>query len=197
MSTPGTATATLPELVRAELELIRSNVSGVYGSLVATSDGFLVAHDVPDLEPTEIAALVATTRALASRTTNATGRGEFREALARGSKGYLAAYAAGVNAIVAVIGTNDLNIGLLHLQTREVVARIAAHSPEFRKWTSAGGPQAADHSPGGRGAGAGGPASRGTSSGSTGSTGRAAAVDPPPPLPKRRPPAGGVGQTPA
>jgi predicted regulator of Ras-like GTPase activity (Roadblock/LC7/MglB family) len=197
MSAPGTGTATLPERVRAELELIRSKVSGVYGSLVATSDGFLVAHDVPDLEPTEIAALVATTRALASRTTNATGRGEFREALARGSKGYLAAYAAGVNAIVAVIGTNDLNIGLLHLQTREVVARIAAHSPEFRKWTSASGPQAADHSLGGRGAGGGGLGSRNTSSASTSTAGPAAAVDAPPPLPKRRPPAGGVRQSPA
>jgi predicted regulator of Ras-like GTPase activity (Roadblock/LC7/MglB family) len=184
MSTPSTATATLPERVRAELELIRSNVSGVYGSLVATSDGFLVAHDVPDLEPTEIAALVATTRALASRTTNATGRGEFREALARGSKGYLAAYAAGVNAIVAVIGTNDLNIGLLHLQTRQVVARIAAHSPEFRKWASAGGPPAVNHSAG----------DRSTGGGSTGSR-AAPAVAAPPPLPKRRPPAGGVSQS--
>jgi predicted regulator of Ras-like GTPase activity (Roadblock/LC7/MglB family) len=171
MSTPGAATATLPERVRAELELIRSNVRGVYGSLVATSDGFLVAHDVPDLEPTEIAALVATTRALASRTTNATGRGEFREALARGSKGYLAAYAAGVNAIVAVIGTNDLNVGLLHLQTREVVARIAVHSPEFRKWTSAAAQPAADQGP---------PAAPAAPE----------APQAPPPLPRRRPPGG-------
>jgi predicted regulator of Ras-like GTPase activity (Roadblock/LC7/MglB family) len=179
MSTPDTGTATLPERVQAELELIRSNVSGVYGSLVATSDGFLVAHDVPDLEPTEIAALVATTRALASRTTSATGRGEFREALARGSKGYLAAYAAGVNAIVAVIGTNELNIGLLHLQTREVIERIAAHSPEFRKWTASGAPAPTDRSPAARAT------ARATTRG-------AASADAPPALPKRRPPAGGV-----
>jgi hypothetical protein len=87
-----------------------------------------------------------------------------------------------VNAIVAVIGTNDLNIGLRHLQTREVVARIAAHSPEFRKWTSASGPPAADRSPADRSAGIRGPVSRST----------APAADAPPPLPKRRPPAGGV-----
>lgn len=71
-------------------------------------------------------------------------------ALARGSKGYLAAYAAGVNAIVAVIGTNELNIGLLHLQTREVIERIAAHSPEFRKWTVSGAPAPPDRSPAAR-----------------------------------------------
>ena len=129
-------TASLTERVRAELELIRSSVAGVYGSLVATSDGFLVAHDLPDLEPTEIAALVATTRALASRTTLAGGRGEFREALSRGSLGYLAAYAAGSSAIVAVIGTNELNVGMLQIRTREIVQRIAASTPEFRRWTA-------------------------------------------------------------
>ena len=168
MSAP--ATASLVDRVQAELELIRSNVSGVHGSLVATSDGFLVAHDVPDLEPTEIAALVATTRALATRTTNATGRGEFREALARGSKGYLAAYAAGVNAIVAVIGTNELNIGLLQLQTREIIARIAVLSPEFRKWAASGGAALGQKSLPGRG-------------------------ESPAALPRRRPPAAGVRQS--
>ncbi len=32
-----------------------------------------------------------------------------------------------------------LRLYRLHLQTREIAARIAAHSPEFRKWASAGG----------------------------------------------------------
>src|SRR5580698_10957143 len=141
----------LEDRIRAELQLIQSSVTGVHGSLVATSDGFLVAHDMPDLEPTEIAALVATTRALASRTTSATGRGEFREAMARGSQGYLAAYAAGSNAIVAVIGTNELNVGMLHFQTREIIERIAANSPEFRKWPSGGSASQEDsHQAGGR-----------------------------------------------
>jgi uncharacterized protein len=173
MPPPRAATPRLDERILAELELIRSNVVGVYGSLVATSDGFLVAHDVPDLEPTEIAALVATTRALATRTTNAAGRGEFREALARGSQGYLAAYAAGTNAIVAVIGTNELNIGMLHFQTREIIERIAANSPEFRRWSSSGAADPPSRRPaGGRASGAG---------------AQAPATAPTAPLPRRRP----------
>ncbi len=72
MSAPET-TAPLADRPLAELELIGANVAGVYGIVVATSDGFLVAHDVPDLESTEIAALAATTRALATRTTLAAG----------------------------------------------------------------------------------------------------------------------------
>lgn len=128
--------ASLADRVHAELLRIRERVGGIYGSLVATSDGFLVAHDVPDLEPTEIAALVATTRALSARTTTAAGRGGFREAVARGTQGYLAVYAAGDRAIVAVIGSNELNIAMLHYHVREIVERIAAQSVTFDALTA-------------------------------------------------------------
>jgi uncharacterized protein len=117
--------------VRAELRLIRDNVAGVHGSLVATNDGFLVAHDIPDIEPTAVAALAATTRSLASRTTESTGRGEFREAISRGRQGYLVVYAAGRSTLLAVVGTTDLNIGMLHYQTREIAERIATYAAQF------------------------------------------------------------------
>src|SRR5215469_6901042 len=100
----GARSAWLADRVRAELLQIREQVKGIYGSLVATGDGFLVAHDVPELEPTEIATLLATTRALSARTPSAAGPGVLRESVARGSLGYLAVYAAGDRAIVAVIG---------------------------------------------------------------------------------------------
>lgn len=116
--------------IRAELERIRASVVGVHGSLAATSDGLLVAHDVPDREPVQIAALVATTLAVASRATLATGRGQFREAVARGSDGYLAVYAAGESAIVAVIGTTGLNVGMLQYQARDIIERVALLSAE-------------------------------------------------------------------
>jgi len=90
--------------VRTELKQIRAHVAGVRGSLVATSDGLVVAHDIPDVEASQIAALAAATLAMARRATLATECGTFREAVARGSDGYLAVYAAGDSAIVAVIG---------------------------------------------------------------------------------------------
>ena len=126
----------IEDRVRTELRLLRKQVSGVQGSIVATSDGLLVADDIPALEPTKIAALVATTIGLARQTTQATGRGEFREAVARGSSGYLAVYAAGSSAVVAVIGTNELNIGMLHYQARDVIKRLAAYSSEFEQFQS-------------------------------------------------------------
>lgn len=119
------------EQVRAELEQIRANVAGVRGSLVATSDGLVVAHDIPDVEPAQIAALAAATLAVARRATLATDCGTFREAVARGSDGYLAVYAAGDSAIVAVTGTSSLNVGMLQYRAREVIERIAAQSSQI------------------------------------------------------------------
>ena len=122
--------------VRTELKEIRAQVAGVRGSLVATSDGLVVAHDIPDVEPTQIAALAAATLAVARRATLATECGTFREAVARGSDGYLAVYAAGPSAIVAVIGTQRLNVGMLQYQARDVFDRITKCSTEFGTWAA-------------------------------------------------------------
>ncbi|MCT9928679.1 roadblock/LC7 domain-containing protein [Planotetraspora sp. A-T 1434] len=131
MTGPSAEEPTPEERIRAELRELRDQVVGVRGSMVATSDGFLVTHDIPDLEPTRIAALVAATFGLARQATETTGRGRFREAVARGAEGYLAVFAVSDSSVVAVVGTNDLNIGMLHYQTRDMVKRISGHMAEF------------------------------------------------------------------
>ncbi len=128
--------ATVEALVLAELRSLRDSVVGVHGSLVATSDGLLVTHDIPDMEPTRIAAIVAATLGLASQATQTTDRGSFREAVARGSDGYLVVYAAGRNAVVAVIGAHELNVGMLHYEMRDMIGRIADYSAKFARWAS-------------------------------------------------------------
>jgi uncharacterized protein len=144
----GARSMSLADRVRYELLQIREQVSGIYGSLVATGDGFVVAHDVPELEPTEIAALVATTRAMSASTGSVAGRGALREAVAHGNLGYLAVYAAGDRAIVAVIGSNDLDIGMLHDQVRATVERIAAQSPTFETLIGSASTEALHLAPG-------------------------------------------------
>ncbi len=134
MDQPFARETTVEELVLTELRSLRDNVVGVHGSLVATSDGLLVTHDIPDMEPTRIAAIVAATLGLASQATQATGRGGFREAVARGGTGYLVVYAAGRNAVVAVLGDHELNVGMLHYEMRDMIVRITAYSAEFARW---------------------------------------------------------------
>jgi predicted regulator of Ras-like GTPase activity (Roadblock/LC7/MglB family) len=116
------------ERISGELKLIRQNVPGVRGSITASSDGLLLAEDVNDLEATQIAALVAAMHAVAVRAAGNTQCGQLKEVITRGSDGYLAVYAAGSAAIVAVLGTSELNVGMLNLQARGAIERIAAHS---------------------------------------------------------------------
>jgi len=119
--------AALTGHIGEELKLIRKRVPGVRGSVAATADGILIADDVHDLEPTQIAALVAAMHAVALRVTLSTDSGQLKDVITRASDGYLAVYAAGSAAIVAVLGTTELNIAILNYQTRSIIERVAEH----------------------------------------------------------------------
>jgi predicted regulator of Ras-like GTPase activity (Roadblock/LC7/MglB family) len=121
----------VPDRISAELERIRKNVPGVRGGITASSDGILIAHDVRGLEPTQIAALVSAMHAVAARAAVSTQCGQFKEVITRGSDGYLAVYAAGSTAVVAVLGTTDLNLAMLNFQARGMIERIAEHSAQL------------------------------------------------------------------
>jgi uncharacterized protein len=138
-------------LISQELRLIRQNVPGVRGAITATRDGLLVGQDVHDLAATQIAALVAALHSVAVQASLLTDCGQLKEVLTRSSHGYLAVYAAGGTSIVAVLGTPELNVGMLNYQARKMIDRIAAHSAGFARQ-----PQAPDvAADGGRSGGAG------------------------------------------
>lgn len=131
------------EQVLQELSTLSSAVSGVEGCMVATSDGLLVSHIMPGLEQTQVAALVSTMTALARQAVLITGRGDLLEAAIRGTEGYLAVYAVGDGAVLAILGRPTLNIALLQLRTRPVVTRLEALAANFTRFSS--GPVLADH----------------------------------------------------
>lgn len=125
---------TVEEIVRAELEGLRDVVDGIEGTLVASSDGLLVAHDFPGEEPVQVAALTSVLSGLARNTVDVTGRGRLLDASVRGSGGYFAVYAVGETAVLAVVGSEDVNLALLHLRTRPVVARLAPLADRFARF---------------------------------------------------------------
>ena len=139
----------LADQIGRQLTLIRERVPGVRGSVAATSDGILIAHDVHDLEPTQIAALVAAMHAVAVRATLSTESGQLKDVITRASDGYLAVYAAGRAAIVAVLGTTELNIAILNYQTPAIIERVAEHLSDIarRPPTNPGYPPAAPCGP--------------------------------------------------
>lgn len=110
--------------VLAELHRLRHHVPRLTGSLAATVDGLVLAHDAPGTEPEGLAALTAAALGVAHRTADATGRGAFRELLLRGADGYVATYAAGPAAVLTLLAEGRVNVGRLHLEGRRSGARI-------------------------------------------------------------------------
>jgi predicted regulator of Ras-like GTPase activity (Roadblock/LC7/MglB family) len=108
-----------------ELHRLRTRIPRLTGSLAATVDGLVLAHDVPETEPEGLAALTAAALGVAHRMADAAARGEFRELLVRGTEGYVATYAAGPTAVLTLLADGRVNVGRLHLEGRRSGARIA------------------------------------------------------------------------
>lgn len=115
------------QIVRGELAALRHRVTGVSGSVITGVDGLLILHDtLTEAEPHDIAALAAGAHGISRTCGAALGQGTFSEVTIRNQGGYLAVYAVGELALLAVIGDSGLNIARLHLEARPVTARLGA-----------------------------------------------------------------------
>lgn len=115
-----------PPEVLAELQELRVRVPHLTGSLVASTDGLVIAHLLPGAEPDGVAALTAAALGVGARLTDAVGHGGFRELLVGGEFGYVATYAAGSSSVLTLLAAADANVGRLNLEARRACPRIAA-----------------------------------------------------------------------
>nr|BFE32735.1 hypothetical protein GCM10010200_049860 [Actinomadura rugatobispora] len=110
----------------AELTALRGRVARLTGSVIASSDGLLIAHDLPDgIEPSGMAALTAAELALSHRMASTAHGGGFHEVVLRGTNGYVVIYSAGWSASLTVLSAPDVNVGRLHLESRPAARAIA------------------------------------------------------------------------
>ncbi|MEV6669268.1 roadblock/LC7 domain-containing protein [Streptomyces sp. NPDC051162] len=118
-------TAAPPEVL-AELQELRVRVPHLTGSMVASTDGLVIAHLLAGAEPDGMAALTAAALGVGARLTDAVGHGGFRELLVSGEFGYVATYAAGASSVLTLLAAGDANVGRLNLEARRACPRIAA-----------------------------------------------------------------------
>ncbi|MEU7769083.1 roadblock/LC7 domain-containing protein [Nocardia sp. NPDC049190] len=112
-------------VVLTELKTLRDRVPHLTGTLVASSDGLLIAHDLPsNIEPGGMAALAASQLALSHRLATTAHGGGFHEVVVRGTGGHVVVYAAGW-ASLTVLASSEVNVGRLHLESRPVARTIA------------------------------------------------------------------------
>src|SRR3954447_26179798 len=116
---------TVDPAVLEELDRLRARVPELSGSVLATTDGLVVAHDAHGIEPDGLAALAAAHLALARRFAHAVNHGELRESVVECDRGYITTYTAGPNGLLTVVTSGDANLAMVHLEARRCVRRIA------------------------------------------------------------------------
>jgi predicted regulator of Ras-like GTPase activity (Roadblock/LC7/MglB family) len=110
--------------VLAELGNLRTRMPELLGSVIATIDGMVVAHDAHGIEPDSLAALAAAHLALARRFAHAVDHGELRESVVQCDGGYITSYTAGPDAVLTLVTTGSANLGMVHLEARRCVRRL-------------------------------------------------------------------------
>jgi len=115
---------TVDPAVLEELNRLRARVPELSGSVLATTDGLVVAHDAHGIEPDGLAALAAAHLALARRFAHAVNHGELRESVVECDRGYITTYTAGPNALLTLVTSGDANLAMVHLEARRCVRRL-------------------------------------------------------------------------
>jgi uncharacterized protein len=107
-----------------ELSHLRARLPELSGSVLATLDGMVLAHDAHDIEPDGIAALAAAHLALAARFAHAVNQGELRESVVECARGYITTYTAGPHALLTVVTARDANLAMVHHEARRCVRKL-------------------------------------------------------------------------
>ncbi|MEU8073580.1 roadblock/LC7 domain-containing protein [Micromonospora sp. NPDC049151] len=109
-----------------ELSALRLQIPGVHGCVLGGVDGLLVTHNLQNgADPDDLAALAATMYGLGRQVGFRLGQGDFQQSTVRNAGGYLSVYAINEQALLAVIGTDSINVARLHLHAPATAARLA------------------------------------------------------------------------
>lgn len=108
------------------LDNLKAALPEVREVLIATTDGMPVVHNGGSTDANRIAAMAATALGLGKRLTDTIGGGSFSESSVSGEGAQIFIYAAGSKAVLAVVSTGAISVGLIHLEARSAAKNIAA-----------------------------------------------------------------------
>ncbi len=112
------------ERIEQVLDELRTNMPDIRSAIVASPDGLLVAERGAGDTASRLAAMAATALGLGRRIAQTAQTGEFDELVVRGKSGYLAVFAVGNRAILALTLPEGGNLGLLRLEAESAVKRV-------------------------------------------------------------------------
>src|SRR5574338_97873 len=113
------------EALKNHIETLRNAIPDLKGVLLASVEGLPIAHSLSNgADPNRVAAMAAAASSLGRKITDSVAVGTLGEVAIRGEEGWLFFYAAGTKAVLAVMGPQIANAGLIHLESRPVAKDI-------------------------------------------------------------------------
>ena len=101
------------------------DVPGIRGALVASVDGYPLAHHLPGHDAGSTAAIVASSCGLGQQLASLVGDGTMREIVVHSDQGYVVIYTVGDRGVLTVLTQPSANLARLHLRARDLVAVLA------------------------------------------------------------------------
>jgi predicted regulator of Ras-like GTPase activity (Roadblock/LC7/MglB family) len=113
------------EALKNHIESLRLAIPELKGVLLASNEGLPIAHSLSNgAEPSRLAAMAAAASSLGRRITDSMNMSTLGEVSVLGEDGSLFVYSAGSKAVLAVLGPQGANAGLIHLEARTVAKSI-------------------------------------------------------------------------
>jgi len=116
---------TRTQLLVARLRALQDAMPEIEGAAIVSPDGLAIASVLaPPIDEDRVAAMSAAMVSLGERIARELGRGTMDQVYIRGSKGYALLTAAGPQAMLTVMVSGEVRLGLLLLEVRQAVADL-------------------------------------------------------------------------
>jgi uncharacterized protein len=112
------------EVVGTALESVSGKDPNVYGMLVASADGLVLATDIHDVQVETVAAMAAAATSIAAQFTDQADVGESKASLFEGSSGYVGVFPVEPSVLLVVFGRKDMTMGLFNVAARNALSRL-------------------------------------------------------------------------
>lgn len=115
------------ELLASTLSGMLSASTDIVGAVVVTSDGLVIASQLPKgADETRIGASAAALLGLSRRSTPALGRGEFTQNLIQGKDGNIIITSVNEHSVFVGLTPADVNLGMVFLEARDAAQKVDA-----------------------------------------------------------------------
>ncbi len=113
------------DALKNHIETLRNAIPELQGVLLASNEGLPIAHSLSGTsDPNRIAAMAAAASSLGRRIADSMNMATLGEVSIQGDEGAMFVYSAGAKAVLAVLGAQGSNAGLIHLESRQTAKDI-------------------------------------------------------------------------